>query len=230
MRDFSYKEIDELTKFGINVTDNSEEKNNHIHIEEKLLKTRNYSYLNINFEGKNNNIIINGNDIPKGNLNCKGSNGFCDINRESDLNLNVVLYENSRFIVNKSFSIFGLFASVYSNTSVKIGRNCLIAEGVEMWTFDHHSIIDLSNHKQLNYPKDIVLNDHVWLGRNAHISKGVTIGSGSVIAARSVVTKDVPKTEIWAGTPAKCIRKNVSWVASEPANSYDIEIMLKDIK
>ncbi|NVN45161.1 acyltransferase [Asaia siamensis] len=230
MQDFSYREIDELKRIGIKITNDSEEKNNHIHLERTLLKTREHIQLEINFDGINNNIIIRGNDIPKGKINHKGNNGFCDIYRENDLNIDAVLYENSRFFIKKSFSIFGLFASIYSNTSIKIGNNCLIAEGVEMWTFDHHSIIDLSNNKQLNYPKDIVLNDHVWIGRNAHISKGVNIGSGSIIAARSVVTKDVPKTEIWAGTPAKCIKKNVSWVASEPANEYDIEVMLKDIE
>ena len=51
----------------------------------------------------------------------------------------------------------------------------------------------------------VVLRDHVWIGANAVILKGVEIGRGAVVAAGAVVTKNIPPNEIWGGVPAKKI-------------------------
>ena len=53
----------------------------------------------------------------------------------------------------------------------------------------------------------IVINDRAWIGFNTIILKGVSIGVGAVIASGSVVTKDVPDYCIFAGNPAKFIKK-----------------------
>ncbi|MBQ3368009.1 CatB-related O-acetyltransferase [bacterium] len=55
-------------------------------------------------------------------------------------------------------------------------------------------------------PKTVIEND-VWIGMGSYIKSGVTIHSGAVIGMGSVVTHDVPAYEIWAGNPAKLIRK-----------------------
>lgn len=60
----------------------------------------------------------------------------------------------------------------------------------------------------------VIIKDHVFIGADALILKGVTIGEEAVIGARSVVTKKVPAKEIWAGNPAKFI-KNVPKASSE---------------
>lgn len=54
---------------------------------------------------------------------------------------------------------------------------------------------------------DIVIEDNVWIGMEALILGGVTIGENSVVAARSVVTKDVPANCLVAGIPAKVVKK-----------------------
>lgn len=56
----------------------------------------------------------------------------------------------------------------------------------------------------------IVVEDDVWIGMNVLILSGVTIGKGAVIAAGSVVTKDVPRYSIVAGNPAKVIKYRFS--------------------
>lgn len=55
--------------------------------------------------------------------------------------------------------------------------------------------------------KPIIIRDKVWIGFGVTIMKGVTIGEGAIIAAKSVVTKDVPEWTMWGGNPARQIQK-----------------------
>ena len=57
----------------------------------------------------------------------------------------------------------------------------------------------------------IVIEDYVWIGIGAILLKGIRIGSGAVIAAGSVVTKNVPSNCMVAGNPAHIIRKDIHW-------------------
>ncbi len=56
------------------------------------------------------------------------------------------------------------------------------------------------------HPAPIVVGKNVWIGANATVLPGVTIGDGSIIAAGAVVTKDVPTNVIVGGVPAKIIK------------------------
>ena len=53
----------------------------------------------------------------------------------------------------------------------------------------------------------MIIEDNVFIGAHSTILKGVTIGQNSIIGACSVVTKNIPPNEIWAGNPAKFIKK-----------------------
>jgi acetyltransferase-like isoleucine patch superfamily enzyme len=59
--------------------------------------------------------------------------------------------------------------------------------------------------------KEVVIEDHCWIGANAVILKGVTVGEGAVVAANSVVTKDVEPRTMVAGNPAQVVKRNVVW-------------------
>ncbi|MFK0330659.1 acyltransferase [Rhizobium sp. NPDC090275] len=91
--------------------------------------------------------------------------------------------------------------------SIKIGRDVMIAENVSIRDSDNHTIVNS------NRPKDgaIVIGDHVWIGMNSIILKGVKIGPGAVIAAGSVVTRDVEAGTLVGGVPAKLLRSNIEW-------------------
>lgn len=87
---------------------------------------------------------------------------------------------------------------------VTIGDGCLIGHNVVFATLDH----DFKPEKRaVMHPAPIVLGKNVWVGSNSTILKGVTIGDGAIIAAGSVVTKDVAPRTIAGGIPAKFIRK-----------------------
>lgn len=87
---------------------------------------------------------------------------------------------------------------------VTIGDGCQIGHNVVFATLNH----GLSpEDRQNTYPAPIVLGRNVWVGSNATILQGVTVGDNAVIAAGAVVTKDVEPATIVGGVPAKVIRR-----------------------
>lgn len=102
--------------------------------------------------------------------------------------------------------------------SISIGRGVVISERVVIRDSDNHAITSTVN-EVVGEPRSdekptvapIVIQDHVWLGMNAIVLKGVTIGEGAIVAAGSVVTKDVPSHCLVAGVPAKVVKTNVTW-------------------
>jgi virginiamycin A acetyltransferase len=106
---------------------------------------------------------------------------------------------------------------------VKIGKKCSIATNctfslsnhlVDTFTTSPLTTRSLFSHGKGNtssYSKgDIIIKNDVWIGANCTIIDGITIGNGAVIAAGSVVTKDVPAYAIVGGNPAKVIRYRFS--------------------
>lgn len=91
----------------------------------------------------------------------------------------------------------------------KIGKYCSIGPDVKIG-LEEHPLDQVSTHPKFynNFSqKEVVIEDHVWLGSNVIVLSGVTIGKHSVIAAGAVVTKDVESYTIMAGVPAKIIKK-----------------------
>lgn len=87
---------------------------------------------------------------------------------------------------------------IVSRENVTIGRDCRISWDVVIMDSDLHP---------LNSPtvihKPVTIRDKAWIGCRSIILKGVTIGEGAVIAAGSVVTRDIPPYTIYGGSPAR---------------------------
>lgn len=94
---------------------------------------------------------------------------------------------------------------IMSKNSVTIGQGCAISWDVVISDTDYHEILGASSTKPIN------IGDEVWIGCKSTILKGVTIGNGAVVAAGSVVTKDVDPHTLVAGIPAMEIKRNVRW-------------------
>lgn len=99
----------------------------------------------------------------------------------------------------------------YGNNKIIIGNDCMLSSGVRITNTDSHSIIDLSSNERINHEEDVIIGNHVWIGADVSVLKGVHIGDNSIIAAGAIVTKDVLSNSIYAGIPAKRIRENITW-------------------
>lgn len=86
---------------------------------------------------------------------------------------------------------------------ITIGDDALIGHNVVLATLNH--ALDPERRADLE-PAPIHIGDHVWIGSNATVLAGVSIGDGAVVAAGAVVTKDVHARTVVAGVPARVIR------------------------
>ena len=87
-----------------------------------------------------------------------------------------------------------------------VGDKVLIGPNVTIATANHPIQPELRS-KALQYNKDVHIGDNVWIGANAVICPGVTIGKNTVIGAGSVVTKDIPENVVAVGNPCRVMRQ-----------------------
>ena len=124
----------------------------------------------------------------------------------------------------------------FIETDAVIGDNVIFANRVALiGKYDHHyqqlgvamrdaSSIRDDNYNWLGLSSTIVIEDDVWIGYNCTILSGVKIGKGSIIAAGSVVIKDVASYSIYGGVPAHKIKNRFSSTEdmSEHIKLYDL--------
>ena len=89
---------------------------------------------------------------------------------------------------------------------ITIGNNAMLAPGVHIYTATH-PLDPTERNSGYEYGKPVNIGDNVWIGGRAVICPGVTIGDNVVVAAGSVVTKDVPDNVVVGGNPAKIIKE-----------------------
>jgi acetyltransferase-like isoleucine patch superfamily enzyme len=90
--------------------------------------------------------------------------------------------------------------------SIRIGEGVAIAAGCALYPYDHGTALGQPIGRQPLVSKgDIVIDDDAWLGTGVIVLAGVRIGSGAVVAAGTVVTRDIPADAIAAGVPARVV-------------------------
>ncbi len=192
-------------------------------------------YIN-RISGENNTIVIP-DDVADIQINYfAGNNNIIYLSENSKYKINYIIGDNNTLKLGKTEQTSDITIELKGNDSVLysgdsdyyfrsvklkiegdkknliIGKDCMFSYGIEIWTGDGHPIYDITQNKRINQPKDVIIGNHVWIGRNASVHKGAVIPDGCVVGANSFVTHkfEEPNTII-AGTPAKVIRRNIRW-------------------
>lgn len=103
----------------------------------------------------------------------------------------------------------GFNTFIYASSRISIGSDCMIAPFVYLVDSNHGIKKKFLMNQQSNTCGPITINNDVWIGAHSVVLPGVTIGEGAVVAAGSVVNKDIDPYSIVGGVPAKLIGERV---------------------
>lgn len=120
----------------------------------------------------------------------------------------IIIHNNASLSIGNN-TYFAGDSKIYVSQSVTVGSDCAIAWGLTLIDTDFHDIKKDGRYKDKSGP--ITIGNHVWIGANCTILKGVNIGDNVVIAAGSVVTKDIPSNCVAGGNPVRIIEQNIVW-------------------
>ena len=131
---------------------------------------------------------------------------MCKINRNVSLATNVRI--SGKVIIQDYSSIAYNCCLNGMEEGIHIGKYVMIAPNVVIVAFNHNYS---ENNKPMvlqgNTMKKIIIEDNVWIGANTTILPGVSIGTGSIVGANSVVNKNILPNSLYAGNPAKFIKR-----------------------
>nr|WP_302759818.1 acyltransferase [uncultured Blautia sp.] len=115
----------------------------------------------------------------------------------------IILFENAKFHIGCSY--INSNCTIRVTEELTIGDDCAIACDFTVLDSDFHEINGFLHHGPVH------IGDHVWIGSGVTVLPGVHIGEGAVIAAGSVVNKDVAPYSLVAGIPATVKKENIIW-------------------
>lgn len=164
------------------------------------------------------NVINLGDNVILKNVSIKifGNNNLIEINNCNNLSeVRFVMEDNENRIEIGENTYIGeeTLLAALEGKKIKIGSKCMISGFCEFRTSDSHSVLN-GEGRRINLSKDIIINDHCWIGTQCLILKGVNMPSDCVIAARSLVLEmkvDVKAGTLIGGSPAKILKKDINW-------------------
>ena len=122
-------------------------------------------------------------------------------------NFHVMIEDNGKVQIGSNV-FFNNGCSLSSLKLIEIDDCTIFGENVLIYDHNHKFRKSDSSVKEQGYSiEEVKIGKNCWIGSNVVILKGVHIGARSIIAAGSVVTKDVPTGELWMGSPAKFYKK-----------------------
>lgn len=188
-----------------------------------------------------NNTLIRGykSESTGASISFQGSNNIVFLGPHSRLN-----NASIRITSNNSIFYFGAFSTVESITvllsgndgKIEVGDFCMLSARIIIDRSDHHSIYDATTGQKINFDQDVVISDHVWVGRDVRISKGSRIGRDVVIGQSALVVGELSPGCAYGGVPARCLRENITWSRmnsesiKEMEESKRHEIFLKNVE
>ncbi len=176
-----------------------------------------YRAVKVKFYGKNNYFELHEPYNLK-NLSCKflGDGNRLIIKENANIikKLEIYMCTEGLLDIGRDFSVQDALISLQRTIGSKviIGKNCLLSMGIIIRTSDAHTIYDVNTKNVINYPKDVIIGNHVWIAQDVKILKGCKIADNCVIGANAIVTKPFNNENcIIVGTPAKIVKKDINW-------------------
>lgn len=112
--------------------------------------------------------------------------------------------QNSIITIGDNCRING--ASIHASSSIEIGNNCVIASGVSIIDSNGHEVYSKDRTVGRDNPQPVNIGNNVWVGLNAVILKGSSIGDNCVVSVGSVVKGSFPRNSLIAGNPAVIVK------------------------
>ncbi|HIP26157.1 MAG TPA: hypothetical protein EYG80_00690 [Flavobacteriaceae bacterium] len=185
-------------------------------------KSNRFINSSINIKGKNNTIIIEESKHELTNLNVefRGDNNkiiILSTNKKiNNLDISSIRGGNTEVYIDKNFGCGGVDIKMNDGyEKVFIGEDCLFAWGIKIRTSDGHAIINRESGLAINFPKNIHIGSHVWVGEDVRLLKGAYIPNNCVVGGFSVVIHKFSEENtfsIIAGYPAIIVKKNINWM------------------
>lgn len=179
--------------------------------------------LSINDNGENNIIKIDNPAIfTSSSIQIDADNTFIHIkNAKYIRNTTIFVYNgnNQSIVIGEGTTIEGM--TVYlcgEKSSLIIENDCMLANNIQIWTADGHSIIDKNTCKILNtQPSQVVVGEHSWIAQDVKLLKQAQIPKNSIVGASAVVSKTFKEEyTVIAGNPARTVKKDVDWHRDDP--------------
>lgn len=149
--------------------------------------------LKIHIRGNENHLVLNQSVKFNGLLWLTGNKGKIDIGAGTTTEENVTLQISE------------------DNLSIQVGEDCMFSSNIHVWTQDWHHIYDLDGNL-INESKSVIIKNHVWIGYDSKILKGVTIGSNNIIGTGAIVTKSYEEENVViVGNPARIVKMGITW-------------------
>lgn len=149
--------------------------------------------------------------MATGKLKIYKKNGLIDIGRKvimyNDCKISVWGTDFESHLIIGDNTFIGDRTEIHCGKEIIIGNDCDISWDVVIMDRDYHKL----NSQECVY-KPVHIGNKVWIGCRSTILKGVKIGDGAVVAAGSVVTRDVPANTVVAGNPARVVKEDIYWL------------------
>ena len=169
----------------------------------------------IEIKGDNNVVKVDDyNHIYKLHLIISGNNNEINIGRDLKGILKIVINGNNIKVNIGNDCLFrGCDMAIFEHNSVlNFGNDSMAARDSRLYVSDFHTIYDVATKKPLNQGTHLNIGDHVWLGEGVIVLKNHTIADNVVVAAHSVVSRNLTESNaVYAGNPATLKKSGVNW-------------------
>ncbi len=167
----------------------------------------------IRVHGNNNRLVIGRNVRVEGSI-LEIIGNDCSVVLSDDVVWRGVIrcrHDDSHIFMGRKTTSMHAVVTLHEAGRISIGEDCMFSGDVRFDVSDMHSIMDRTTGQRLNAARDITIGDHVWLAHGVMVLKGCSIGSGSVVGAKSLAGGVIPENVVVAGVPARIIRENIEW-------------------